>query len=48
MNKPPLVVVAADALIAQANPNDIHHKQATDISNNLVNLNAQVIYCKFA
>lgn len=44
MNEPPLVVVDADALIAQANPNDIHHKQATDISNNLVNLNAQVIY----
>ena len=44
MNKPPRVVVDADAIIAQADPNDAHHQTATKISESLVNMNAQVVY----
>lgn len=44
MNKSPKVVVDADAIIAQADPNDLHHKTATRISESLVNMNAQVVY----
>lgn len=38
------VVVDADAIIAQVDPNDAHHKTATEISETLVNMNAQVVY----
>ena len=44
MDKPPVVVVDADALIAQANPNDVHHKEASAISSSLLDKRAQVIY----
>jgi predicted nucleic acid-binding protein len=44
MNKPPIVVVDADAIIAQTNPVDIHHQRADTISQNLIALNAQVVY----
>lgn len=44
MNKPLRVIVDADAIIAQANPNDKHHQTATKISESLANTNAQVIY----
>ncbi|KKT74025.1 MAG: hypothetical protein UW86_C0001G0003 [Microgenomates group bacterium GW2011_GWA1_Microgenomates_45_10] len=44
MNKPPIVVVDADAIIAQTNPQDIHHHKASKISQNLIKTNAQVIY----
>lgn len=44
MNKQPVVVADADALIAQTNPSDVHHQKATTISQNLINMNAQVIY----
>ena len=44
MNRPPRVVVDADAIIAQVNPNDAHHQTATKISESLINMNAQVIY----
>ena len=44
MNNPPKVIVDADAIIAQANPNDIHHQTATRISRSLSDMNAQVVY----
>lgn len=44
MNKPPVVIVDADAIIAQTNPEDIHHQKAIAISRNLIEMNAQVIY----
>jgi predicted nucleic acid-binding protein len=44
MTKPPIVIVDADAIIAQTNPEDIHHQKANLISQNLVNMHAQVIY----
>jgi len=44
MNKPPVVIVDADAIIAQTNPKDIHHQRASIVSQNLVEMNAQVIY----
>lgn len=40
----PIVIVDADAIIAQTNPKDIHHQKANVISQNLSRLNAQVIY----
>jgi hypothetical protein len=42
MSKPPIVVVDADAIIAQTNPQDIHHQKATTISKNLIDKNAIV------
>jgi predicted nucleic acid-binding protein len=40
-----LVIVGdADAIIAQTDPNDIHHQKANEISNKLKEKNAQVIY----
>jgi len=44
MNKPPVIVVDADAIIAQTNPEDIHHQKASVVSRNLIEMNAQVIY----
>lgn len=44
MGNPPLVVVDADAIIAQADPNDYHHHQAASISDSLAALNATVVY----
>lgn len=44
MDRPPIVVVDADAIIAQTNPDDIHHKKANLISEKLISINAQVIY----
>lgn len=44
MSKSPVVVVDADALIAQVNPKDIHHQKAVQVSKKLVDMNAQVIY----
>src|SRR5579871_4688570 len=44
VNNPPMIIVDADAIIAQADPNDAHHKTATEISESLVNMNAQVVY----
>lgn len=44
MNKQPIVVVDADALIAQTNPKDIHHQKATAISKSLIKQDAQVLY----
>ena len=44
MNKPLIVIVDADAIIAQADPNDKHHLTATKISKFLANTKAQVIY----
>ncbi len=44
MNNPPVVIVDADAIIAQTNPDDIHHQKANAISKNLIEINAQVIY----
>jgi predicted nucleic acid-binding protein len=42
--KSPLVVVDADAIVAQAHPRDANFLKATRISRLLVSLNAQVIY----
>ncbi len=44
VNKALVVVVDADAIIAQMNPNDIHHKKASAISQYLIENSAQVIY----
>jgi len=44
MNKPPVVIVDADAIVAQAYPNDSNHQKAVAISDNLNKLGAQVIY----
>jgi len=44
MNNPLKVIVDADAIIAQVDPNDAHHETATRISAALVNINAHVIY----
>lgn len=44
MNNPVKVVVDADAIIAQVNPNDQHHQRATEISKFLAKMNAQVVY----
>ena len=44
MNKQPIIIVDADALIAQTNSDDVHHQKANAISQNLININAQVIY----
>ena len=44
MNKRLTIIVDADAIIAQADPNDLHHQAATLISESLVNTSAQVIY----
>lgn len=40
----PVVIVDADAIVAQAYPDDSNHKLATTVSGMLNNLNAQVIY----
>lgn len=37
-------MVDADAIIAQADSNDMHHQSASVISGSLANINAQVIY----
>ncbi len=42
--KQPIVIADADALIAQTNPSDIHHQKANIVSQNLIDMNAQVIY----
>ena len=44
MNKPPVVIVDADAIVAQAYPDDSNHQKAVTISDNLNKLGAQVIY----
>ena len=44
MNNPVIVIVDADAIIAQTIQNDKHHKSATIISNKLKSINASVIY----
>lgn len=43
-NNPPVVIVDADAIVAQAYPGDSNHKSATTISVMLNNINARVIY----
>jgi len=40
----PLVVVDADAIVAQAYDEDVNHKKAVEIARNLVDIKAQVIY----
>ena len=44
MNNPTVVIVDADAIVAQAYPDDSNHKSATTISGMLNSINAQVIY----
>lgn len=44
VRKPPLVVVDADAIIAQANTADSNHKKALEVTKKLDRLNAEVIY----
>lgn len=43
-NKPPVVIVDADAIVAQAYPDDSNHNRAVVISNKLNDLGAKVIY----
>jgi len=40
----PVVIVDADAIVAQAYPDDSNHQTAINISNKLTELNAKVIY----
>ncbi len=44
VNKSPVVIVDADAIVAQAFPNDSNHQRAVAISNRLNDLNAKAIY----
>jgi len=44
MNKSLTVVMDADGIIAQHNPDDVHHKEASRITKYLSENNAQVIY----
>lgn len=44
MNKPPIIIADADAIIAQVNPDDKHHQIAIKISQTLNDTKAQVIY----
>ncbi len=44
MNKRPIIIVDSDAIIAQTDPNDFHHARAVEISQNLIRLEAQVLY----
>ena len=44
MTNPSIVIVDADAIIAQADFNDLHHLKATKISESLVNSCARVVY----
>ncbi|OGD98684.1 hypothetical protein A2W45_00850 [Candidatus Curtissbacteria bacterium RIFCSPHIGHO2_12_41_11] len=44
MSNSPVVIVDADAIVAQAYPNDSNHGRAVSISDKLNNLGAQVIY----
>ena len=44
MSKQPVVIVDADAIIAQTKLDDIHHEEATKISKNLIEMNAQILY----
>ncbi len=44
MNKSPIIIVDADAIIAQADQNDSHHQTAIKISQSLANLQAHVVY----
>lgn len=40
----PIIVVDADAIIAQTNPDDVLHKKAQEISSTLVAKKARIIY----
>jgi len=44
MSNSPVVIVDADAIVAQAYPNDSNHGRAVTISDKLNNLGARVIY----
>lgn len=44
MNKQLLVVIDADAIIAQTNPDDALHKRAQEIALKLIALNARILY----
>lgn len=44
MNNPPKIIVDADAIIAQTDPNDKHHQTASTISEYLEHINAHVVY----
>jgi len=44
MNKRPIIIVDADAIIAQTNPEDLLHKKATTISKKLIDMDAEVYY----
>lgn len=44
MDRQPIVVVDADALVAQIDPNDVHHRKAADITQALINMNARILY----
>ncbi|MBI2310089.1 type II toxin-antitoxin system VapC family toxin [Candidatus Collierbacteria bacterium] len=44
MDRQPIIVVDADALVAQINHNDVHHRKAVDITQALINVNAQIFY----
>lgn len=44
MNNPPIVVADADAIVAQASPNDNLYTRAVKIARKLTDMNAQVLY----
>lgn len=44
MNNSPIIIVDADAIIAQTNPDDTHHLRAIDITKRLESLDARILY----
>lgn len=44
MSNPPIIVVDADAIIAQTDSQDPHHKTANVISKKLVEMRARILY----
>lgn len=44
MNDQPVIIVDADAIIAQTDAKDPHHQKADDISQKLIALDSQVLY----
>jgi len=44
INKPPVIIVDADAIVAQASPGDNWHIKAVEIAKKLTDINAKVLY----
>ena len=44
MNNPPVIIADADAIVAQASPEDNLHAKAVSVAEKLIQLNAKVLY----